>query len=321
MSRRFIKIALSATTAALLAVGGVLATWTYAESGINDLQISPVIEMGIFNWEGAEILPDDVLGENHQILINELIDGEEGMNAEENSEINQQIKERQDIWWAERDTFGSMDAYDSTAMENLFGLESSNLSFMIYFPDATPQIRYIFTTSVDLGEAGYLGNVSPNVPIGEYVYVVYRTTLTLQDGEWVAQKSEIGYAASAYYQNDGLGSLVIQCPAFDVGTWRAGELGEGFDDAIYAFVGETDSAYTSSAEKRAYYKIVVQTAQTLTVSSTKENVTITVYDQNKNEVEKQKDEASNTFSWQATAQTYYFSLVGDTAMDFSITVN
>ena len=312
------KIALSAM-AALLAVGGVLATWTYAESEIDDLQISPVIEMGVFNWEGAEILPDDVLGENHQVLINELIDGEVGMNAE-NSEINQQIESRKNTWFGGRDTFGSMDAYDSTAMEDLFGLDSSNLSFMIYFPEETPQIRYIFTTSVDLGEKG-LFNASPNIPIGEYVYVVYRTTLALQDGEWVAQKSEIGYAKSAYYQNDIAGSLIAKCPAFDVETWNAGELGKSFDDAIYAFIGETDSAYTSSATQTAYYKIVVQTAQTLTVSSTNENVTITVYDQDKNVVKKKNGKANNNFSWQATAQTYYFSLVGDTAMDFNVAAN
>lgn len=321
MSRWFIKITLSIMTAILLAVGGVSAVWIYAVGTINDLRIAPVIEMGIFNWAGSEILPDDVLGENHQVLINGLIDGDYGMNVE-NSEINQQIESRKNTWFGGKDTFGSMDEYDSEAMQDLFGLDSSNLSFMIYFPENTPQTRYIFTTSVDLGKKGYLGNASPNMPIGENVYVVYRTTLILQDGEWVAEKSEAGYAKSAYYQNDYLGSLISQCPAFDVETWIAGELGKGFDDAIYAFVGETDSAYTSSPTQAVYYKITVQSGQNLTVSSKNENVSVTVYDKNKKAVKKGNGQPSNSFSWRATEEaTYYFSLVGDTAMDFSITQN
>ena len=314
MNRRVLKIPLAIIMTSLLAVGGVSAAWTYAVSSINDLQITPVIEMGIFNWQGSEILPDDVLGENHQVLINGLIDGENGMNVE-NSAINQQIEERKNTWFGGKDTFGSMDAYDSTAMEDLFGLDSSKLSFMVYFPDDTPQTRYIFTTSVDLGKKGYFGNVSPNIPLDENVYVVYRTTLVLQDGEWIAQKSEAGYAKSAYYENNLAGSLIAQCPAFDVETWTAGELGTGFNNAIYAFVGETDSAYTTSATQTTYYKLTPPTGQNVTVSSTNENVTVTVYDEKKKKI----GQAKKSVSWNTTGATYYFSLVGDTSMDFSIT--
>lgn len=321
-------LVLSALFFAFSAVGGAAAAWIYGEQSINGVSISSKIEMEIFNWQGSEILPDDVLGEDHQALVDGLLNGEAGMNTE-GSEINKQISSRQEIWWAERDTYGSMDAYDKESMGELFGLDASNLSFMIYFPDTSPNIRYIFTTSEDLGTSGYLGSANSNVPTGEYLYIVYRTTLNLNaDGEWEAVKSERGYAKSAYYQNDIFGSALSTTPAFDVITWTEGKRGTGFNDAIYAYAGLQSTAYTDGESESVYYKITPTQSGDLTVSSTNLAVTIKAYDNKEKDIEVRNsvvENADGTQSVQAVfaveaSTTYYFSLAGDLSMDIGVTL-
>lgn len=308
----------------IASVAGVAATWTYVGGNAEIEQNMLSVGLAEFSWEGSEVLPDDIAGEDHQALVESLVDGEHGMNAE-GSVINQQIAERQNSWWS-WDTFGSMDVYDSTDMTELFGLETSNLSFMIYFPDNAPNTRYIFTTSVELGEAGSWGNVDPNIPIGENVYAVYRTTLERNEaGDWVETKTELGYAESAYYDNNLLGSWVVQCPSFDVDTWTAGKLGTGMDNAVYAYVGQTVSAYVDTADETAYYEVTPEATGTRTATSANTACTITVYDRNGNElatsgpVEAEDGTQSVSVSWQAARNTrYYISVVGDTSMTFTI---
>ncbi len=310
------------------AIVGAEAAWRYAEKDLENISLQPTIEMGIFNWQGSEILPDDVLGEDHQVLVDGLLNGDAGMNTE-GSEINQQISSRQEIWWADRDTYGSMDAYDKESMGELFGLDTSNLSFMIYFPDATPNIRYIFTTSEELGSSGYFGSAKPNVPTGEYLYIVYRTTLNLNaDGEWEAVKSERGYAKSAYYQNDIFGSAISTTPAFDVTTWTEGKRGTGFNDAVYAYVGLQSTVYTDGATESVYYKITPTQSGNLTLSSANLAVTIKAYDNKKKDMKVSNSVVENADGTQAVQAvfaveedaTYYFSLTGDISMDIGVTL-
>ena len=162
------KIALLVTaTVAISSVVGVAASWQYAEGPVYDAYGSMEHKVATFLWEGAEELPDDVKGEHHRALIESLVNGENGMNTA-GSEINKQIYERANSWWS-WDTFGSMDVYDKDSMTEMFGLDTSALHFMVYFPDNTPNTRYIFTTNVDLGESGTFNNAKPNFPIGENI--------------------------------------------------------------------------------------------------------------------------------------------------------
>ena len=309
-----------------MTIAGVSASWRYAEGDIVDTTNEATVEIENFVWEGSEVLPDDVQGEDHHDLIAAIVNGSNGLNTP-NSALNQQIDSRKNSWrsW---DTFGSMDWRDEAAMNEMFNLKTQGLSFMLYFPDNQPEKQYLFTTSIDLGEAGWI-SASPNIPIGEYVYVVYRTSLAWNDEtqRWEEEKTEAGYAKSAYYNNDMFGSAVRKCPAFDATSWQAGKLGTSRSNSVYTYVGQTTTAYVDAIDEPIYYDLTNSSAGTRKVTVYNEVSTITILDGNGKQVNgvtinkvttadgKQAVEAS----WSASSNTlYYIQLVGAKSMTFTV---
>ena len=59
----------------LSSVGGVFAIWQYAEDPSASVADNVPFTLGEFKWEGSEILPDDVEGEDHAWLIKSLVSG------------------------------------------------------------------------------------------------------------------------------------------------------------------------------------------------------------------------------------------------------
>ena len=167
-------------------VGGAYATWQYAIGAVAPFSSDISFKVGDFLWEGSGDLPTEGdIGENHLLLINNIINHEEhGFNAA-NSYLNEQIEERQDGglgWRNGRDTLGSMAVTQSEELTEIFGLDSSNLNFLIQF--VNNNTYYLFTTGIDLGERGacnWLGQNTkagqPTVPIGDYIHPIYKTVV------------------------------------------------------------------------------------------------------------------------------------------------
>jgi hypothetical protein len=339
------KIMLMLTSFILLTTtAGVAATWHYSFGHADNVETSINLGLMAFDWAGSEVLPDDVQGENHQTLINNLINSDAGMNTE-GSYIDEQIDSRLSTSitnWTKKETFGSMDMRDSDDISDIFNLNTEKLSFMIYFPQdnkSTPEdeslTRYIYTTSVDLGEqsvgGGWWGSTKENIPVGQYVYPVYRTIVKYQANEngemkWVPETSEIGAAKSAFYSNDTFGSGLVQNPAFDVTTWVAGKRGTSKDNAIYAFVGQSSNAYLDSNTEVVYYYLDTPSSGSYAVTTTNANVTITisVSSGNVNPTTTTTTDANGnqitTVSWRATGRvSYYIAMVGAEKIPFTIT--
>lgn len=313
MSKRLLsKIALLTTGfVALATTAGAYATWTFTAGTPAPVQSEIALGMGVFKWEGSDDMTGTTLGTNHTVLVDYIINGEHGLNTP-NSYLNQQIDERE-RW--NRDTFGSVDLYDGQDIEDLFDLNTSKLSFLIQFPKNNDTLKYVYTTSVDLGESGtWLGGsgAKPNVPIGTNIFEVFRTTLELQNGTWVAVKSEIGYAESAYYENNVAGSWIVQCPCFDPDTWKAGYLGTGFSDAIYAYVGQTASGYPKENKADVYYALKPSSGGTRTVTLLEKYIScnVRVYNANRQLIAQKQTANAATLSWTATANAQYYIVIG-----------
>ena len=195
----------------------VYSSWLYAQGKVAYVIGTPSKTLNVFEYAPEEVLPDDVMGENHVVLLQDLVGDEKGLNKPD-SYLNKQIKTRQNggFFKPKRDTLGSMGADQSDELENLFTLESKNLSFLIKFVSDTTY--YIFTTDVELGENG-----NPNYKIGEeYISPIYRTIVEKINGTWVTQTSAKGYALSAYYEESRLEANKTKIPSFDPDTWAAG---------------------------------------------------------------------------------------------------
>ena len=210
-------------------VGGVYATWKYSSGGVNPATLEFPVRLGEFNWAGSGDLPtDDAIGENHISLIDQIINHpEHGLNTS-GSYLNDQIKDRQNGGWGwKRDTLGSMAVTQSDELNEIFGLEASNLDFLIQFTSSSEY--YIFTTGVDLGERGainFWGNNSkpgkPTTPIGENIHPIYRTKVVKTNGVWAAVETVEGYAKSAWYEESRSNANATQIPSFDPDTFQAG---------------------------------------------------------------------------------------------------
>lgn len=198
----------------LLSITGVYAAWLYCEVPLESVSANVNFKMSIFQWQGSEILPDDEqTGQAHAVLIDKLINGDGvGLNSAD-SYLNQQISIRANFW--RKDTLGSMAVSQGDELTNLFDLETENVAFLIQFID--DETYYIFTTSEDLGENG-----SPNYAIGTTISPIYRTTVKLVNGTWVANLTEEGSALSAYYEESRIFNVnQTKIPSFDPDKWSA----------------------------------------------------------------------------------------------------
>ena len=327
----------------LFAITSVSAAWVYATKLPDPIHTS--IEIQVFPWEGSEILPDTVVGENHKALIDNILNGtmtnsngdtvEIGINNPD-SEISNQIEDRTS---KNKYTFGSMDFYDSQEMNAIFGLQAAKLTFMIYSPPSTPNVKYLYTTNCDLGSAGYLWWGNAKYPIGERVYPIYRTRLEYQDDfdadgnptkEWVAVKTILGSAESAYYDNDAFGSAIAKNPAFDPTTFApinpedcetgdtAMAVGTSVDTAIYIPLGTTVDETAYSTDK-TYFKYTASSSGTIRITPTEKSdlLNISVYsDASLSTLVASGD--GQEFSFNASQRTYYIVTTGDMEINFKI---
>lgn len=305
---------------------GLAATWNYSLSAPQTIDIG--IDIKLFEWKGSVDLPNDVAGENHRALIKNILDGtvtdkngntvEIGLNNPD-SYISEEIASRSGggSWWATSDTLGSMDYWEREDINNYFNLDTTNLSFVLYFPDGVDDTYYLFTTSVVLGQQN-----APNIPIGEKVYPVYRTVLEYnENGEWEATETKTGYALSAYYDNRITGSLLVKYPSIDPSSWTEAILGTTTENAIPTFLGETTTAYIKHNEGALYYDYSVSSATTTTVSSDLAQAAITVYDSSMSQVKATAGgHGTNSVTFKAAAgEQYYIKIGGAESITFSVT--
>ena len=59
----------------LVSVGGVFADWRFSTDPPQAVRHEFLMGINEFSWEGSDILPDDVQGEDHAWLIGNLING------------------------------------------------------------------------------------------------------------------------------------------------------------------------------------------------------------------------------------------------------
>lgn len=285
-SRRILLIIFAVVL--ILSIAGVYATWNYTGTTVPSISFEEKIDA--FPWEGSEILPDDIEGQNHQLLIENIIRGTVTDNNgnttvigldNPDSELSNQIEDRSNIG---RDTFGSMDVRDSSEMANIFDLGTSKLAFMIHSPEDEPDVKYIYTTDGNLGESSTLFNPKdPLYPIGERIYPVYRTKIVRVldvNGDYIWQESKtiIGSAESAFYANDWFGSWAVKNPAFDVHTFAPlyaqdcadGEtaiaMGATPANAIYLYNGQSVNVSVAKESTITYFKYTATATGVVTLS-------------------------------------------------------
>ena len=171
-------------------------------------------------------------------------------------------------------------------------------------------------------------------------YPIYRTKLVYKEVgvdennnsiyNWVAEKTVLGSAKSAYYDNDTFGSAAVQNPAFDPVSFapisaedcESGEspitMGDSMNSAIYIPLGTTVDEVANSADK-TYFKYQALSSGTVKITPTEKSefLTISVYsDESLKELVATGTGAQISFD--ASEMTYYIVATGDTEVNFTI---
>ncbi len=317
------RLSVILVVALITLLGGVSASWRYSLG--NPAPITETLSLTVFPWEGSEQLPDDVAGEDHAHLIEQILNGtytdENGKTTaiglnNPNSYVSKEINSRSSNWLMSSDVLGSMDFWEREDIDKYFDTSTNNLTFVLYFPEGVDDTYYLYTTSIVLG-----GQNNPYIPIGEKIYPVYRTILQKNaEGIYEATKTECGYANSAYYSNPITGSIFIKYPSFSPTSWRAGNLGDSTSSAVYTYVGQTQTAYFDGNNVR-YYRIENLSARTvLSVSSSSATAKIAVHNEDMSFVDVQSGaQNSNKITFAADrGTTYYIAVKDSTPVTFTV---
>ncbi|MBE6132959.1 MAG: hypothetical protein E7180_06200 [Erysipelotrichaceae bacterium] len=336
------KVLISLGLVGIITISGVSATFNYGIDDIPEFETQLNVGLGDFKWLGYDELPNEIEGQNHAALLNNLINGTTangvvvGLNNP-NSELNGYIDDRLDggLFVPKRDYFGSMAVTGGAEMEAIFGTESAELSFIIQVVDDLNY--YVYTTSVYLGERGELNwlnqrtkDGNPSIAIGEYIYAIYRSKLNraTTSSSWNIVETLVGKAKSAWYEENRSNATLTQIPSFDIKTWEeAPNAGKEFNTthAIWTFVGDSVNPKRETLSENTYYRIKSKTARTITVSSTAATSTIRIYNEGRSLMytsTRTTDAQNNTIvqvSFQAAANTmYYIEITGAVNIPFTV---
>lgn len=233
---RYLSLVFVVAIIAFFSLGnfGIFGAWVYSASVSPPIALP--IELGLFAWEGSEILPDqEEEGLDHVWLINNLVNGKNNKGKEiglnnPDSDLNDYINDRLKGGWNwKRNYFGSMAVTGDDEMEELFGAAARGLSFIIEVDENDSNIYYIYTTDVYLGQRGepnWLGTSNktpgkPTVPIGQYIEIIYRTKLVRPNSssDFDIVETKKGKALSDWYDENRSNANITQIPAYDVNTW------------------------------------------------------------------------------------------------------
>ena len=336
------KVLISLGLVGIITISGVSATFNYGIDDIPEFETQFNVGLGDFKWLGYDELPNEIEGQNHAALLNNLINGTAadgtivGLNNP-NSELNGYIDDRLDggLFVPKRDYFGSMAVTGGAEMEAIFGTEADELSFIIQVVDDLNY--YVYTTSVYLGERGEVNwlsqrtkNGNPTIAIGEYIYPIYRSKLNraTTSSSWNIVETLVGKAKSAWYEENRSNATLTQIPSFDIKTWEeAPNAGKEFNTthAIWTFVGDSVNPKRETLSENTYYRIKSSTARTITITSTAATSTIRIYNEGRSLMytsTRTTDGQNNTIvqvSFQAAANTmYYIEITGAVNIPFTV---
>lgn len=195
----------------IVSIGGVFATWKYAEVPAAAVEQSVGLSLSVFNYPPEEILPggdmeEALLGENHfaliELILNERSKGY-GLNYSDNTILHQYL-ERQTVVYSNQKVSGGNLKFILDPKSNTHGLY-----YCLEKVSETEIYAYTFSTEA-LATAG-----GSNVEI-----VVYRTTLAKTD-QWRATTSYLGYAKTRSLRDlDVSADPNTITYSIDVSTWH-----------------------------------------------------------------------------------------------------
>lgn len=209
MTKRFFPLLLCLL--ALVTVGGVYATWAFADEAMTPVAESMGFDLSVFEYTPEEVLPggdivDSEIGENHLALIDLILNEKDkgyGLNISNNVVLNKYIKNQGVAYSNQKVSGGNLK----------FILDPKNNTHGLYYcvEKVSDTLYYAYTFSAEI--LGTIGGSNTEM-------VVYRTTLEKTD-KWRATTSYLGYAKTKSLGDLGVSADPNTIPfSIDVETWH-----------------------------------------------------------------------------------------------------
>jgi len=166
----------------LLSIGGVIATWTYSNSFIDDVDELVNVTINEFEYAPEVILPGDEeadkLGQNHLTLIDRIVNHiTYGLNADSKPIVNDLLQSGTPVVYSQQNVQGG-----NLKHLLLTGATVDKLDFAVEYVTATEYACYTMATasltSSNLGR----------------IIAVYKTKIIYEEGKWKATVSYEGQA-------------------------------------------------------------------------------------------------------------------------------
>ena len=175
-------------------IGGVYATWKYAEQSIDDVQTEQNVTLSHFIWEPEEILPTVTPGQNFLDLLNSILNNvKNGLNSSKDALEKAVVN---------KGLLHSSHNLQGGNIKHLFiNEECRELDFLFQYISDTEFHLYMYKESdVKTGAVG----------VSEIA--VYMSILVKENSVWKGKEAQFGYAKIQYLPN----SSII---AVDVSSW------------------------------------------------------------------------------------------------------
>ena len=196
----------------IMCVGGVSATWLYAESSPAPVDQSMNLSLAVFDYPPEQILPggdenngEVELGSDHFRLVNLIVnEADKGYNLNNNNSLLHDLLDDDAVVYCNQKVSGG----------NLkFVLDEKNNTYGLYYTmeKVNDNLYYIYTFSID--DLSTVGGTDIEM-------CVYRTTLE-KTNKWAATVSHIGYAKTLKLRDVNV-SVSSQSLSYsvDVNTWH-----------------------------------------------------------------------------------------------------
>ena len=174
-------------------VGGVFATWYFAEEPSSDVKNSQNITISEFVWAPEEILPITP-GQNYLDLLESILNNRKnGLNSSKDALERAVIKE--------------------TLLHSSYNLQGGNIKHL-FIDEACRELDFLieYINDDEFHVYMYNSDEAKTSAVGVTKIQVYMTILTRENSKWVGKEAQVGYAVVQYLPDSNIISI-------DIDTW------------------------------------------------------------------------------------------------------
>ena len=305
MIKRYSRIlALFMVIITLLTVGGVYATFIYAENPPGTILQDTSLRVESFSYvpgAGQMVSGEVAVTEKFVQEVNKIV------SDPNQTQLDEIIEARKDkgSWFFSINELAADDP-EAEGLRELLGIDNyPELTVIIKFTSGVPAYE-LYTTRVDVDAKDENGNyIIPETEFKNettYIYPVNRTTFqVLADGTYSAQQVTVGYSRAIYYYETPTSQSTTR--TYDVSTWAEGTSYQTAVNIESDIIGKEITVQNTAQQKEVYFKFTVSSAGRYYFNTSVAGLSAKIYNSSYKQVTNNNLSARTTYYLKLNYQT------------------